>query len=197
MTSSHFQNWGDCATLGSTFSRRSDIGMSAIKETGREAKKIETRLKLIDAAQRLFSTHPYDEVKVEDITREAGTAKGTFFNYFKTKEEIVSEMKMLHYFQALMPLLDESGPIVPKMKRVLVELMTKDAKSKTLLRASLSTKLKDYQSHANDSGQKAHFLAEMRKLIDRAKENKEIHATFDSGVVIQLIEQFHLGAVMQ
>lgn len=55
----------------------------------RERKKRETRLSLMEAALRLFGENGYDATTVKDITDAAGVAKGTFFNYFETKEAIL------------------------------------------------------------------------------------------------------------
>ena len=41
------------------------------------------------AAVTLFRQRGFDETRVEEITRAAGVAKGTFFNYFPTKEDVL------------------------------------------------------------------------------------------------------------
>ena len=46
------------------------------------------RDELLDAATRLLKQRPLDEIKVIDITRTAGTSKGTFYTYFDTKEHL-------------------------------------------------------------------------------------------------------------
>jgi AcrR family transcriptional regulator len=51
-----------------------------------------TRARLFDAAVRLFAKHGYAATSVEQITREAGVAKGTFFVHFATKDAIVTEL---------------------------------------------------------------------------------------------------------
>jgi AcrR family transcriptional regulator len=55
----------------------------------RERKKLETRHSLMEAALRLFAEHGYEATTVKDITRAADVAKGTFFNYFETKEAVL------------------------------------------------------------------------------------------------------------
>jgi len=55
----------------------------------RERKKRETRQSLMDAALRLFIERGYDATTVKDITNAVDVAKGTFFNYFDTKEAIL------------------------------------------------------------------------------------------------------------
>ena len=47
----------------------------------------DTKLKLIDAAVKVFSEKGYFNTRVSDIVREAGVAQGTFYIYFKSKED--------------------------------------------------------------------------------------------------------------
>jgi len=63
--------------------------MSGGHPSRRERKKLETRQSLMDSALRLFDERGYDATTVKDITDSAGVAKGTFFNYFDTKEAIL------------------------------------------------------------------------------------------------------------
>lgn len=50
--------------------------------------KPETREKIMEAAQKLFSTRGYDQTGVLDIVGAAGMSAGTFYIYFKDKPEI-------------------------------------------------------------------------------------------------------------
>ena len=51
-----------------------------------------TRAKLIDSVKELLKTKPFDEINVVSITQHAGVAKGTFYIYFKRKEDILYEI---------------------------------------------------------------------------------------------------------
>ena len=48
-----------------------------------------TKRKIIEAATELISENGLDAINVEDITNKAGVSKGTFYTYFKKKEEII------------------------------------------------------------------------------------------------------------
>src|SRR5271157_2707805 len=56
----------------------------------RERHRAETRERLFRAALRLFAERGYLETTVEDITNAADVGKGTFFNYFPTKEHVLA-----------------------------------------------------------------------------------------------------------
>ncbi len=47
---------------------------------------------IVDAAIKLFADDGYDETAVSDIVKEAGVAQGTFYYYFKSKEDILDEI---------------------------------------------------------------------------------------------------------
>ncbi len=58
----------------------------------RQKSAIETKRKLISAGLELIKEKGFDAINVEDITKKAGVAKGTFYVYFKRKEDIVMEI---------------------------------------------------------------------------------------------------------
>ena len=58
----------------------------------RERHKAEIRDRLVRAAIKLFGTRGFTDTTVEDITEAADVAKGTFFNYFSTKEMLLTDL---------------------------------------------------------------------------------------------------------
>ncbi|MBD3885226.1 TetR/AcrR family transcriptional regulator [Phormidium tenue FACHB-886] len=61
-------------------SRRASIGME---------KRERTRSSLIESAYRVFARKETDAVTIDDIIAEAGVARGTFYNYFQTREDVL------------------------------------------------------------------------------------------------------------
>lgn len=55
----------------------------------RETNKEINRLKIIESGIEIFSKKGISETTVRDIIRNTGLASGTFYNYFKTKEEVL------------------------------------------------------------------------------------------------------------
>ncbi|PEB39799.1 TetR/AcrR family transcriptional regulator [Bacillus pseudomycoides] len=49
----------------------------------------ERRNEILDTAEKLFVSKGYMKTTVNDILREIGIAKGTFYHYFKSKEEVM------------------------------------------------------------------------------------------------------------
>lgn len=57
----------------------------------RERKKKETREKIFFNAMQLFRSQGFSATSVEQITQQADVGKGTFYNYFRTKEAVIKE----------------------------------------------------------------------------------------------------------
>ncbi len=54
----------------------------------RERTKVANRQAILDAAREVFRELGYDGATVRDIIRRTGLASGTFYNYYKSKEEV-------------------------------------------------------------------------------------------------------------
>src|SRR5467141_3029920 len=64
----------------------------AMAEAGlRELKKARTRRHIADTAARLFAERGYEQVAVTDVARAAEVAEQTVYNYFPTKEHLVTD----------------------------------------------------------------------------------------------------------
>src|SRR3954453_21759883 len=55
-------------------------------------KRLRTRKALVEAAMRVFARLGPDTPVIENFIAEAGVARGTFYNYFRTREELLVEV---------------------------------------------------------------------------------------------------------
>lgn len=58
-------------------------------QSRRERKKLEIRARILETAIELFSQRGLEAVTVEEVAEAADIGKGTIYNYFSTKEDIV------------------------------------------------------------------------------------------------------------
>jgi AcrR family transcriptional regulator len=58
----------------------------------------ERRNEILNTAERLFASKGYTKTTINDILKEIGIAKGTFYHYFKSKEEVMDAiiMRIIH-----------------------------------------------------------------------------------------------------
>ena len=59
----------------------------------REQTKLQNRQLILDAARRVFAELGYGATTVRDIIRATPLASGTFYNYFKSKEEVFQAVR--------------------------------------------------------------------------------------------------------
>ena len=77
-----------------------------------------TRGRIIAAAWKLFYDQGYEETTVEDIVYESQTSKGSFYHYFKGKDELMGTLANVfdEKYEALMqtmdPRLDAVGQLI-------------------------------------------------------------------------------------
>src|SRR5947199_4261189 len=109
-------------------------------EGRRERRKEETKSQIFQAAMRLFERKGVFDTTVEEITESADVAKGTFFNYFPSKEAILN--KLAERQVGVIKAAAERARTAPSMRPVLVdmahELSAGPARSAMMLRSLLS-----------------------------------------------------------
>lgn len=99
--------------------------------TNRKIAAQATKRKLVETALELIKERGFDAVNVDEITRKAHVAKGTFYTYFKRKQDIMREIsrqpfadiqaeltamtqadileKLTHYFRRFMERVEYGG----------------------------------------------------------------------------------------
>lgn len=61
----------------------------AIRKTEKQLKSLQNKTMIYTTALRLFSEYGYNTVTVDDICEASHLSKGTFYYYFKAKEDLV------------------------------------------------------------------------------------------------------------
>lgn len=81
-----------------------------------------TRSRLLESARRLISERGFDHVSVEDITKDSGVAKGTFYHYFECKEEVVAELSFQSIQTIIKKAIDYDGDVRERCLYYFIEL---------------------------------------------------------------------------
>lgn len=138
----------------------SRVGKS--KHTGegrRERHREEMRQRLYRAALKLFAERGFLETTVEDITEAADVGKGTFFNYFPTKEHVLAAFGMERVAaieQAYEKACTSPAGVLPVLRELATDLAGQWRESPALLRAI-------YAAHASCAPVRAELLKRVRK----------------------------------
>lgn len=133
----------------------------------KKGKKNQKRKKILDKAWELFRKNGYEETKVEDITRELGVSKGSFYTYFKTKDEVLYEI--------LERIKKENEEIINKINvnqepsKILEDYVI--SKTNYIVKLFNNMKISNINRNLSDSKQK-NFFEELKKVsIEFIKKN--------------------------
>jgi AcrR family transcriptional regulator len=116
----------------------------------RERKKQETRQSLLAAAMALFEEKGYDATPVEEITERADVAKGTFFNYFPSKDALLAELALWRVEQLRAALTMEAGApagAVERLKQLLALMQAAAARDGRLMQRAFAARLSHPLAH--------------------------------------------------
>jgi AcrR family transcriptional regulator len=69
------------------------MGKNTLSRLKQQEREIRKNL-ILDAAERVFSTKPYNAVSMQEIANEAGLAKSSIYTYFSTQEALFVEAAM-------------------------------------------------------------------------------------------------------
>ncbi len=166
----------------------------------RERKKQETRQSLIEAALQLFSEHGYDATTVKDITDAADVAKGTFFNYFDTKEAILPAMAAHRLEQLEMALGPERGaPSSPVARiKLALRLVAEDPLCEKHLAHQLFAAMMHRREVGPDHALRDLLARQIRQAQDRGEIRPELDPLYLAGVIralfFQRVRLWHQGS---
>src|ERR1700682_578592 len=117
---------------------RADLSGSISSSDRRQRRSADIRERLFRAALALFAQKGFLETTVEDITEAADVGKGTFFNYFPTKEHILAEFggqRTAAVERALAQARVTNGPVLHVFRELVGDAVAQADKSAALLRA--------------------------------------------------------------
>ena len=142
----------------------------------RDKKKIETKNNIFEVTGRLFKEKGYVNTTVDEITREAGIGKGTFFNYFPTKEALLMDFviqKEELVYDLVLKELKTNKSVREKIKNVLVLVAKSNEKDKELTKLFVFEYMRRYGYSERKSDRLNLLMCELLEIGIGAKEVKK------------------------
>jgi AcrR family transcriptional regulator len=131
-------------------------------ESRRERKKAAVRARIVAAGIELFSRHGIADVTVDQIAEAVDIGKGTIYNYFQTKEDIVVAF-MVDLERRVQAKLSRFSASKAPVDSILTDFIRLQFKLKTPHNAFVRVFLGQMFSHTE---QFIPYMAEMQKVID-------------------------------
>ena len=136
---------------------------------------VQTRGRLLEAAKKIFSEKGYYNAQISHIIDEAGVARGTFYLYFKSKEDIFRELlkEVVRELKERIKVIDLSGDPVQQVKENIERVIELALEERELARIVLQRNCDPELFSITDS-----FFEEVVQLIK---------GSLDKGIALGLI----------
>jgi AcrR family transcriptional regulator len=165
----------------------------------RQRRAAETRLRLFRCALRLFGERGFPNVTVEDITEAADVGKGTFFNYFESKDHVLgvmAEIQLGKIKEATTLATSGKASIYSVLHRLFLRVAEEPGRSPDLARALITSFLASERvRHLID-----HNMSEGRKMVAQVvaegQKRGEIDPRLKKEKVALQLQQAFMGTLL-
>ncbi|GAA0835044.1 TetR/AcrR family transcriptional regulator [Paenibacillus glucanolyticus] len=162
----------------------------------REEKKKATRENIIQSALKLFAEHGYSKTTIDQITTHAGVAKGTFFNYFDTKEEVLCDIQLTLATEEFSVLLNHPGPIIPLVREFLMDMCRRLPAERTLVLALIQTTLNNPKLLELEKTKNNPFKQMLSEVVSAAQSRGEITPAIPAHIIAEMAVQTYDGILL-
>ena len=165
----------------------------------RQRRSTETRERLFRAALKLFAEKGFAETTVEDITDAADVGKGTFFNYFPSKEHLLiafSDMQLSKLQDTVEQMRERPEPMRSFFRSMTIRMTEEPAKAPDLVRAILQANLSSssVRSVMRERNTRAEGL--LTQLVQIGQERGEFRSDLPALELAQVFRQTIFGTLL-
>ena len=144
----------------------------------RQHAALETRRKLLEAAKSIICEKGLVNTSIEEITKTCGVSNGTFYTYFKRKEDVIFELSREMYQEIYEKAQAYDGTFVERLVFFMVNFSGYIEKSSLKLCQEWvrNTVDPDLVDNANDKSKLRMDLDSVRGLMESGVKRRELRA---------------------
>jgi AcrR family transcriptional regulator len=173
---------------------------AALRRPGRrERRRIQTREQIYRAAMNLFTRRGFHATTVEEITEAADVGKGTFFNYFPTKEHVLAmlaELQRGKVRRAVEQARQSGDPVEAILHRLVHALAEEPGRSPALFRSLLAAILSSRPVRDAFTENLLGARALVRELLVIGQRRGELRRDFSPDELAYFLQRAAFGTLM-
>ncbi len=165
----------------------------------RQRRSAQTRLRLFRCALQLFAERGFTNVTVEDITEAADVGKGTFFNYFETKDHVLgvmAELQLARVREAVRSAVSGKRKIFSTLHHMFLRLAEEPGRSPNLARAVIASFLASEVVREVIEQQMSEGRAMIATVVAEGQKRGEVDPRLKTEDVALQLQQSILGTVL-
>ncbi len=164
----------------------------------RSRKRSEIHERIFRSALDLFAERGFAGTTIEQITERADVGKGTFFNYFPTKEHVflaLGEIQLGVVEAALEDAQNGRDPIRDVLRRLATSLTREPARSPQLLRSLLIANLSGESVREVFTQVLARGREMLTQILEIGRRRGEVREDLDCALHARIFQQTMLGTM--
>ncbi|MBS1841492.1 MAG: TetR family transcriptional regulator [Acidobacteria bacterium] len=177
--------------------RQSDDRASSASR--RERRSAEIRDRLFRSSLRLFAQKGFAETTVEDITEAADVGKGTFFNYFPSKDHVLlafSDMQLAKLEESVEHFRNTDQPLHEFLQSLTVRMTEEPLRNPGLIRALLLGYLSSNAVREVMTEKQMRALALHTKMVEIAQSRGELRTDIPAIEIANVFRQTIFGTLL-
>lgn len=162
-----------------------------VKQTRTELKKIRTQKLIIDVTIELVEKQGYDETTMEQIANTVDIAKGTLYNHYSCKEEIISDYIKKTFVKENKSRIEKIEKINSTSKRLFYlfdQLLNGVKRRKIIFEKYLIYKMRELVSFDRDKKNESGMKTPINVIIRLGQESGEIRSDLPTEMLSELIQ---------
>ena len=164
----------------------------------RETRKKELKELIFLKAVQLFQERGYENVTVQDITTACGIAKGTFFNYFPKKENILLFLgdSQIELWNESLKMYENVEHPKERIKLVLGDLLDRFTGHGELMNHAVFEIIKSNYLVENELKSIQQLQESLSSIITAAKETGKLNSPWDINIITSTIMSTYFYTLM-
>ena len=146
----------------------------------RESKKEQKKERLLKESLDLFIEKGFENTSIEDITRKAGVAKGTFYNFFEKKEDVLLyylDRELVKSRHEIQQLIGDMETIVDKLELLIITYLKYIFRNKGF--AKILVRERVCKIGTGKNWNEMVLMRAIRQLLEDAKNKGELKDSVD------------------
>ena len=165
----------------------------------RQRRSSQIRERLFRAALDLFAQHGFADTTVEDITNAADLGKGTFFNYFPSKDHILltfAEMQLAKLQSIIENRRTTHEPVAQFFRTLAIRLTEEPGRNPSIVRALLLANLSSTAVRESMRTNQARGHKLLTEFVQIGQERGELRNDLPAGDIAHVFRQTVLGTLV-
>ena len=158
-------------------------------------KQSDTKSRIVSSAWKLFYEQGYDNTTIDDIIEASCTSKGSFYHYFKSKDDLPASLSYLfdEKYNELWGTMPKDMPAIDKLVYMNQELflMLENTVSVDILSRLFSSQLSGSERSLLDANRS--YFKLLRQVIIEAQQQGSIRSEYTVNDIIHAYAMFERG----